>query len=94
MIEVLHPGFYSTIQDGGRVGYEAYGVPVSGSLDQYSAQLANQLLTNNAEDAVMEITMTGPQLEFQVAYVRMCYRRTDATQPERDFFATKLCLRL
>lgn len=67
MIKVLQAGFYSTIQDGGRFGYEEYGVPVSGALDQYSAQLANMLLANEEKDAVMEITMSGPQLEFQVS---------------------------
>ena len=67
MIKVIQAGFYSTIQDCGRFGYEEYGVPASGALDRYSAQLANLLLANEERDAVMEITMTGPQLEFQVS---------------------------
>jgi biotin-dependent carboxylase-like uncharacterized protein len=67
MIKVLQPGFYSTIQDLGRLGYHEYGVPVSGAMDQYSAKFANALLNNSQNDAVMEITMTGPQLEFQKA---------------------------
>lgn len=65
MIKVIKPGFYTTIQDLGRFGYQDYGVPVSGVMDQYSAQFANALLNNNENDAVLEIAMTGPTLEFQ-----------------------------
>lgn len=64
MVRVIKPGFYTTIQDLGRYGYQDYGVPVSGAMDHYSAQFANALLNNNENDAVMEITMTGPTLEF------------------------------
>lgn len=64
MIEVLKSGFYSTIQDLGRFGSENYGVPISGSMDQFSSSLANKILGNNENDAVMEITMTGPMLRF------------------------------
>lgn len=65
MVKVIKPGFYTTIQDLGRFGYQDYGVPVSGAMDHYSAQFANALLNNNENDAVLEITMTGPTLEFQ-----------------------------
>ncbi len=65
MINVLHPGMYSTIQDMGRFGYRNYGVPIGGSMDSISANLANALLNNNENDSVMEITMTGPKLQFK-----------------------------
>ncbi len=64
MVKVIKPGFYSTVQDLGRDGYQDYGVPVSGAMDQYSVQFANALLNNDSNDAVMEITMMGPILEF------------------------------
>ena len=64
MVKVIKPGFYTTIQDLGRFGYQDYGVPVSGSMDQYSAQFANALLNNEKSDAVLEMTMTGPKLQF------------------------------
>lgn len=64
MLKVIHPGFFTTIQDIGRFGYRDKGVPVSGSMDNYSAFIANSLLENKEMDAVMEITMTGPKLEF------------------------------
>jgi len=64
MIKVLKSGFYSTIQDLGRLDFENYGVPVSGVMDQFSATLANSLLGNHKNDAVLEITMSGPNLKF------------------------------
>ena len=56
MISVITAGFYTTVQDLGRIGFADIGVPVSGAMDGYSAQLANQLLSNNKQDAVLEIT--------------------------------------
>ena len=67
MLKVIHPGFFTTIQDTGRYGYREKGVPVSGCMDNYSASIANSLLENEKTDAVMEITMTGPKLEFHTS---------------------------
>ena len=64
MIEVIKPGLYSSIQDKGRFGFENYGVPISGSMDQFSSILSNKIISNNDNDAVMEITMIGPTLKF------------------------------
>lgn len=57
MLKVLKPGFYTTIQDRGRVGFASVGVPISGAMDQYSADLANVILNNAIRDAVLEITL-------------------------------------
>lgn len=64
MIEILAPGFYSTIQDLGRTGFQEYGVPYAGVMDRNAALMANSLVGNKASLAVMEITMTGPKLRF------------------------------
>lgn len=64
MLKVLKPGLWSCIQDMGRFGSRHLGVPVSGVMDSRSANLANLLLNNSMRDAVMEITLTGPVLEF------------------------------
>lgn len=64
MIKVLHPGFYSTIQDSGRIGFQQYGVPYSGVMDIYSAALANHTLGNKESASVIEMTMTGATLQF------------------------------
>lgn len=70
MIKVLNAGFYSTIQDFGRVGFQEYGVPYSGVMDRESAILANVLLGNNENEAVIEMTMTGAKLLFKtITYI-------------------------
>ncbi|REE07876.1 biotin-dependent carboxylase-like uncharacterized protein [Winogradskyella pacifica] len=64
MIKVIKTGFYSTIQDQGRLGHRNYGVPISGAMDSYSSQFANVLVGNDKAAAVLEMTMTGADLLF------------------------------
>lgn len=64
MFRVLKAGFFTTIQDSGRFGYRDIGVPVSGYMDAKAAHMANSLLENHQSDALLEITMIGPTLEF------------------------------
>ena len=64
MIKVLNLGIYSTVQDSGRKGYRKIGVPVSGTMDAFSAKLANHLLNNKTDAAVIEVTFGGCKLEF------------------------------
>lgn len=64
-IVVIKPGMLTTIQDRGRWGYQAQGVPVSGPMDPVSHRLANALVGNPAEAASLEITLLGPELEFE-----------------------------
>ena len=40
-------------------------MPVSGVMDQRSAALANLLVGNQEEEAVLEITMLGPSMDLQ-----------------------------
>ena len=65
MVEVLKPGFYASIQDYGRFGYQQYGVPYSGVMDRRAAGLANSILGNEEDAAVIEMTMTGAVLRFE-----------------------------
>ncbi|MDO5972031.1 biotin-dependent carboxyltransferase family protein [Flavivirga aquimarina] len=76
MVKVLKAGLYTTIQDLGRYGYQEYGVPYSGVMDAYSASMANILLGNNENTAVMEITMSGPTLEFN-CHTSICISGAD-----------------
>jgi antagonist of KipI len=57
-------GILTTVQDLGRFGYQRYGMPVSGAMDIFSYKLANLLVGNNANEACLEITVTGPELLF------------------------------
>ena len=65
MLKVLKSGFYTTLQDEGRFGYRDKGVPVSGVMDVSVVRNANILLENDHDAAVLEITMTGPTLQFE-----------------------------
>lgn len=65
MLKVLKPGLYLTIQDLGRFGHRDIGVPISGAMDVESVKKANLLLENDENAAVLEITMTGPTLQFE-----------------------------
>jgi antagonist of KipI len=64
LLEVLNPGFSTTIQDHGRVGFQKYGVPASGAMDPYSFLTANLLVGNSANEACLEATVLGPKLRF------------------------------
>ena len=66
-LEVEAPGLLTTIQDGrGRPELARYGVATCGALDAHAAAAANALVGNDAEDAVLEITLIGPTLRFHV----------------------------
>ncbi len=56
---VIDSGFWTTVQDAGRVGYREWGVPVGGAFDRGSADLANALVGNSPGSAVLELTMRG-----------------------------------
>lgn len=64
MLKVLKAGFFTTIQDKGRIGFASIGVPVSGVMDSYSADLANSILNNSLKDAVLEITLGSCEFQF------------------------------
>lgn len=64
LLKVLKPGFSTTIQDRGRVGFQKYGVPVSGAMDTYAFLTANLLVGNSVNEACLEATLHGPKLRF------------------------------
>ena len=66
-ITIVNPGMMTTVQDLGRVGYQQFGVSVSGVMCPRSAILANILVGNEDGEAVLECTMMGPQLQFDTA---------------------------
>jgi len=59
---VKKPGLLTTIQDGGRYGFQSYGIPPSGAMDTLSYRIANVLVGNPLQAAVLEITLAGPHL--------------------------------
>ena len=61
---ILDSGFFTTIQDNGRLGYAHLGIPESGALDTYSYQLGNAILNNDDNAASFECTLIGPTIKF------------------------------
>jgi biotin-dependent carboxylase-like uncharacterized protein len=59
VIEVLDPGPLGTVQDGGRPGFAALGVPRSGAFDRDALHLGNRLVGNAAGAAAIEVTFGG-----------------------------------
>ncbi len=94
MLKVLKSGLFTTVQDAGRYGYLNKGVPVAGHMDSFSAQKVNMLLENDDNAAVMEITMTGPTLEFgEASYICMGGALISATlnnEPIQAFHVIKV----
>lgn len=56
---MVSAGVLTTIQDRGRVGWAHLGVPRAGALDPAAADLANRLVGNPPEAAVLETVLGG-----------------------------------
>ncbi len=67
-IDVLDSGMQTTVQDyPGRLGFWNVGVPPSGPMDSFAFRAANRLVCNTEDAAALEITLTGPTLQFSDA---------------------------
>lgn len=64
-VEVLQPGAHTTVQDLGRWGHQASGVPVAGAMDPFAHRLANLLVGNPRDAATLEVTLVGPAITFE-----------------------------
>ncbi|MHB8619894.1 MAG: 5-oxoprolinase subunit C family protein [Chloroflexota bacterium] len=53
---------FSTVQDRGRFGYQAFGLTVAGAMDDLSSRLANVAVGNEPGAAVVEMTLLGDTL--------------------------------
>lgn len=63
-LEIIKAGMLTTVQDRGRFGYQQYGVNCSGAMDENAARVANILVGNDENDAVLELTLAGAILTF------------------------------
>jgi len=78
-VSVLKPGLLTSVQDGGRQGYAALGVGRAGVMDGPAWRLANALVGNTGDEAVLEFTLTGPTLRFsQPAIIALTGATVDA----------------
>lgn len=58
------PGVYTTVQDGGRTGFQQYGIRESGVMDREAFAAANAILGNEPDAAVLEMTLMGLTCHF------------------------------
>jgi len=65
VIEVVDPGRWTTIQDRGRPGLERFGIPSGGAADWFAAAVANRIVGNHEDAALLECTAAGPTLRFE-----------------------------
>jgi 5-oxoprolinase (ATP-hydrolysing) subunit C len=70
-LEVVEPGVANSVQDFGRFGYRAIGVPVSGAADPWLLAAANQLLDNRHDATGIEISLLGPRLRVVSGSARL-----------------------
>lgn len=65
MLIIHKAGMQTTVQDLGRSGLQKYGVVVAGAMDPYALRMANLLVGNDENAAALEITLVGPEIQFE-----------------------------
>jgi len=66
-ITFLTPGLLTTIQDRGRASLQQLGIPACGAMDTLAMELANLLVGNFNDEAVLECTFSGPKIKFDTS---------------------------
>jgi len=67
VLRVVEPGLFTTVQDLGRLGAIAGGVPPGGAMDRFAHRAANLLVGNAPQDATLECALSGPHLAAEEA---------------------------
>lgn len=70
-LKVVRPGLFDTLQDLGRTGFMALGMPTAGAMDRVGLRLANALLGNPPGMAAVEIGVMGPDLLIEADSARV-----------------------
>ena len=70
--EILRPGINTTIQDSGRNHMYHEGITVSGAIDQRNYKLANKIVDNHLNEAVIEFAYQGPLLKLKNNKINFC----------------------
>jgi biotin-dependent carboxylase-like uncharacterized protein len=71
MLEFVDAGAGVSIQDLGRGGHRAIGVPLAGAADPVLLACANALLAQSPQLAALEVALLGPRLRGVAAPVRL-----------------------
>jgi len=83
-IHVHRSGPLTTVQDLGRWGYQAYGVPTAGAADRFRYRLGNYLLGNPDDCAALEYWLIGPEIEAVDGPVRVALMGSAGTWTRLD----------
>ena len=75
--EVIDGGLMTTLQDLGRIGHQAQGMPTAGALDAGNLRLANVLVGNEQGEAGLEMRILGPTLKVAAKSVRVALTGTE-----------------
>jgi antagonist of KipI len=65
LLHIEKAGIQTLVVDKGRKGFQSSGVPVSGFMDKKAGRIANWLVGNEIDAAVLEITLIGPKIKVE-----------------------------
>ena len=63
-IDIIRSGINTTFQDKGRDHLYHIGIPFSGAMDNRNFLIANKLVNNNLNSAVIEFAYQGPHIKY------------------------------
>src|SRR5690606_23278802 len=63
-IEVIKAGIADSIQDNGRFGFQHLGINQNGAMDLNAMKIANALVGNNLNEAVIEMSFPASTFRF------------------------------
>ena len=63
-ITIIKAGLFTTVQDGGRKGFQHLGINPNGAMDALAMQIANVLIQNKADEAAIEFFYPAPVIRF------------------------------
>lgn len=79
-LEIVKSGLHDSIQDEGRFGYQHLGINPSGAMDRTAMNIANALVGNDLNEAVIELCFPAAQFAFQeAAFISLCGANFNAT---------------
>jgi antagonist of KipI len=64
-LSIQQAALMMTVQDGGRFGYQRYGMPESGPMDGWAFQAANRLVGNEPDAACVEIGFSSAEIYLE-----------------------------
>jgi antagonist of KipI len=64
-LRIIKAGVLDTLQDMGRYGWQHLGINPGGAMDKFSAQVANILVGNNRQEAVIELHFPASTFFFE-----------------------------